>query len=968
MPHRTPVQIEKFLKANYHLMDLPNQYLGDEPNTYRKEWDDHPLRWCMIASWPYQAAAGNQSIPSVYKSINLIEGHLCDRFYLPASPRDLRRFEDRGVPIFGIESKHQLMDFDVVGTSIAYPVLSINFFKMLAMSDIPIRWKDRAKQPERYPMIMVGGQAYGAPEHLAPVIDCFWLGEVEDEPNNPGIARVNARIEQFKREGAWQTQRIKCYEALAREFNYLYFPRFVDVHYGYEDRTHMGVEKPSKQVHSYTSNLPNMRVPFLKRIVKDMNAVVPLDDPPLLYSDPGMGAGDLEVGRGCPAWCAFCALTYRQKPYRQRSVPYMKDFAASFQEKMGGTSLVPFMPDFPMHTDRQRLISTLLEYVSDEVDAPAMRVDDFISDGDSILLQVHGGMDGITLGVEGNSQRMRDLVGKGCSDEDIREAVARAMRAGIRKIKLFMISNLPGEDEGDIFRVLKLAKDLADLRDSMNQPHVKILFSWTPLLIEAGTPFQWFAPPTSARALGDVWEEFRDIKIDFKLGGKAETNKATFFQLCQRASREVGEVLVDVAESFGGACFGGVPKWTRQALIDGLIARGFNNGIGDCYDERDKNDMFGWEFIDQGVSVELLWATFQSMREFLEETDSHTYDLNFDDSYHGNEWTERCDTRCMGKTCGTCDVDDLKLRREYIQTRVAPKPELDLSHVKIVDQKTVAMKVRARVEKPEAYRFVMNDHWRFNVRRSAYIAAHQLGLDWGVAKRTIRFASDDARYRDWTCGIDYVEFGLTKRVGKAKVQAFLDKMNEQLCAKEGDESTRWLKITEWMQTSPNGKAMKTDIDLSLWELELDEEPSTVLLKIDKWNATDYIPMILKQEGGYFAPPAEEVNARDYVEDMWLVREGHRAYLKLLLRGRPSPYAIVAALLERASWLDAASRAAVRLEAFMDADRDQYDFFRVACEDCAKVVPINVFDKPYNPERCPRCLDRHEGKEMAMVGV
>lgn len=585
-----------------------------------------------------------------------------------------------------------------------------------------------------------------------------------------------------------------------------------------------------------------------------------------------------------------------------------------------------------------------------------MRVDDFIADSDYILLQVHGGMDGVTLGVEGNSQRMRDLVGKGAADDDIKEAVTRGLRAGIRKFKFFMISALPGEDEGDIYRILRLAKELADIRDGMGQPNVRLQFSWTPLLIEAGTPFQWFAVPAASRAQGDVWEEFRELKVEFKLGGKAEPNKATFFQLCQRASREIGEIIVDCAESINKACWGGVPRHVKQDLDDRLKAAGFHNGIKDAYDERFKHDLFGWEFIDQGVAPELLWVTYYQMREFVEQTDSHTYDLNFDDSYHGNEWIERCDTRCYGKTCGTCDAEDLKIRRGYIQA-AQTEHDVDLSTIKVVDQRSQAVKVRARIVKDEAYRFVMNDHWRYHVRRALFRAAFNLGVSYSVAKRTIRFASDDRNYRDWSCGVDYLEFALTERINREQLDALVAAVNVECRGLQLEKA--WL----FPGTAAN---MRTDIDLNLFELEVDEEPAVLLSKLAVWDRADYVLMVLRQEGGYFAPEREEVNAKDYCEQVWLIRDGHRLKVRMMTRGRASPYNIYAALTGKASWIAAAEKPAIQLDAFLEVDSDQEDFFRPTCLECGKLIPVNVMDEPWDEDRCPKCKDEADGRTVKEV--
>lgn len=2059
MSLRTPVQIAKFIEENQFRMDLPQQFYGTEPNSYRKDWESSSLRACLFASWPYEQAAGNQSIPLVYMSINSHrEDLMCDRSYLMATPRDMRLFEKHGIPVFGIESRHQLADFDVIGSSISYPVLTMNFMKQLMMSDIPLRWTVRDKDPERWPMVLAGGQTYGAPEPLSPIVDAFfcfsgateivtrqgvrslqsllgntvevstsegwckadikyfgeqeinriefapafshpagwrqvrstkrevveatpnhrwelvdgtvvnklepdmfvkantadnfddssadfkqawchgfffgdgyreyrrssyrvrlhgsksqyaarfeefpeafrvrtpewaegdsvvwtfaqeelfkelpvdpnaayaagflagwlaadgdqpssgarvgrgsirlssqhpqaevWLqryaasagwilrssifetaapsnlserrnplyrytlnrgssawkviaisaagraptycaqvpgiqrftlasgiythncGEVEDEPGNPGIGVMMERIVDMKSAGLWSTERVECYKMLAREFNFLYFPRFIDIHYGYEDRPTVSEAiraelderdvKPSKQVTGYSSNLEGMRIPILKRVVKDMDKVKSLDAPPLLFINPGMGAGDAETQRGqitqreivliegqgparlewfagdidhphdsmlgnmradvggrladvshvlsqgvrevvrvraknghgvdctpdheiqviqgpllpkfakqgqnylppderpegalmfgpgqkldaleaaprvwkradqlsendilptfygqnvwsqdrqglqsvrvspqaafhgirfpveldedvawllgmmagdcsvysgkiphvrwssddpgvdekltivlervfgkrvqpkrrdaerrtqeweiasvplrdwlevnfgitdnknrrqvpraifasprevvasylsgvfdsdgvcdartgrpaignhhpelirelsilmlnlgapnsywsqesdahrvrfgdrygpvtqwklqgcaaddgdwswlqpshsvrrnrlrqwienppkagthrngvgyypiagpaweieaeetydlavpeltcftasgivvhnCPAWCSFCALTYRQKPYRQRSIPYMVNFANNLVKNTGGVHIAPFGPDFPMHTQKKRLISALLENVTDEVDASSMRVDDFIADSEYILLSAHGGMDQVTLGVEGNSQRMRDLVGKGAADHDIKEAVARGIRAGIRRFKLYMICDLPGEDRGDIFRILNLAKELADIRDSMGQHTVKIQFSWTPLLIEANTPFQWFAPTASNRALGDVWEEFRDIKIDFKLGGKAqpltsnvltpsgwkrmgdlrvgdavvdpdgyqskvleilpqgvtptyritfsdgsvceaaadhmwdierwstrksihggqeafkiretvtterihralesscypphlldscglagtdfissgvedlcldpyllglllgdgnlcsgtpkfftadpqleqavrdlvpihieskstlrpdgvttelvlgaaetapvvhmqgrynrnpliemaralevdkpawekfvperykqasaktrlavlqglmdtdgegrekrsaqfsssseqlrndvvwlarslglpatafekpsylyapdgsrkecrtayladiwecldlrvfrlsrkiktlpkqalrtfksieriadvdcqcisvsapsaqyitddfipthngERNKMAYFQLCQRASRDVGEAIVDVVEELGVGCWGGVPKGTYEKLEQSLKKRGFLNGFADTFDEREKRDMFGWEFIDQGINVELLWVTYQQMREFLENTDSESYDDFFGDDYHGNEWISRCDSKCYGKTCGVCDVDDLKLRRDYIQG-AAEETNIDLMNVKVIDQKSVAMKVRCKVVTAADRRFVATDHWRYAVRRAAYRA----GLP--ITKRTVRFVSDNIKFKDWTCGADFVEFGLTKRINKAQLREYIEAMNGQL---EG------MQITDHAPHPAASAALKQDVDLSLYTMEVDLDRYAAENKLREWFDTDYIPMVLKEESRRAGLVREEVNARDYVDAMWLVRDGHRLILKMLVRGKPSPYNVYAAFTGKTSWIEAAKYPAIREEAFIEQDDGVIDFFRPLCEACGRGIPVNPLDKPFDPSFCPKCFDINAGTVVSEDSV
>lgn len=1287
-------------------------------------------------------SAGNGSIPSVYKTINIArEDSLCDRFYLPATPRDMRLLEKNGIPVFGIESKRALTEFDLVGTSISYPVLTMSFVKMLKMSGIPVRWKDRDAS---HPFVIFGGQAYAAPEVLAPVVDAVFLGEVEDEPGNPGLGVVLDRIVEFKASGQWTQDRVGCYAALAREFSFLYFPRFVEVEYGYQDR---GMEHPSKQVIGHRSTLEGMEMPFRRHYVKELDSIPPLDDPPLLYVDAQNASGDAESGRGCPAWsipvdarvevagrgsvrfdsvvpgemirvgsefhqvagvvvhgvrdtvrvvtrqgldvrctpeheiyavrggaklrraqrdkavrewvhaedlqpgdlmlrtcggtvwpqeavviehqaskhyvgrgravrfhtavwpqrldadvawllgmvtgdcivrrnqvefrvedrapairerlieilkvqfdidvtekpsasgscthiransarlvrwlsdnfgiaqrkefrkfvppqifgsprdvvgaylsalfdsngtalrpttlnssitiryavyaerqitevaellrllglpcairstelnvkrdgtpsdglsvkwevrtigsddpeaytwleslepfkskdlesfrppairatcqnhlqyvevvgvepdqptqvmdvdvpgpqafnvsgiyvhnCSFCRLSLVTKPYRQRSPEYMVEFGKSLKRNMGGTHIAYVAPDFPFHNRKKTMTKALLENVTDEVDGAAMRVDDFIEDEQFVMLSSFGGMDSVTLGLEGSSQRMRDLVGKGISDVEVRETVTKALEAGVRKIKLFMISNLPGEDWGDIKQVVRLAEDLAQIRDSMNKPHVVIQLSWTPLLIEANTPFQWFAPTPANYALADAWKELKDLRIDAKIGAKAQVDKVTFFQLCQRASREIGEAMVDTMLELDVACWGGVPRRMRELLDENMRKWGFLNGLEDAFDERGKDDLFGWEFIDTGVSKDLLWSVYRQMVEFLEYTDSDTYDELVGDDYHGAEWVARCDERCQGTACGACDRKDLEIRQEMLANGEDDQG-FSLGEIRPIDERSVAMKIRARVDKPVAYRLVTNDHWRFNLRRALYRAKDSIDLPANIAKRTIVFASDAIGYKDWTHGTDYVEFGLTQQVPQDLIGQFLEEVNKELVNPATDQA--WMQIGEWVVHPPTSPSIRTDLDLTLYEVEVEEIPEKIESQLRKWEEADTVDMTIRAPVTYFGPPTEVVNAKEYVDGIWMVKDGHRVTVRMLVRGRPTPYNVFAALMGQKSWLEVAKYPARRVDSFVSWDEDQQDFFRPTCHSCGASIPVNVLEEPFDPEYCPRCKD------------
>jgi radical SAM superfamily enzyme YgiQ (UPF0313 family) len=947
MPGRSPDSIARWLDEFLYKFDGPAQFLGTEPNAARRPWDEAEVRWLLAASWDYSQAAGNMAIPALYDAIHKASVYsLADRWYLPATPRDMELLEKAQVPVFGIESRHQLADFDVVGTSISYTVLFINFCKYLAMSGIPLRWADR--EPGDYPMVMVGGQAYCAPEFMAPVVDCVWLGEAEDEPGNPGIAAVCERIAQFKRDGAWTADRESCYLALAREFSFLYFPRYTGVAYRYEDR---GLPDLTKMVDGFYPLVPGVGPAFRVRRVADLSKASLMTSAPVLFSDPGMGSGDIEVARGCPAWCSFCRLSWVTKPYRQEPPEHTVERAQAWRANMGSLDISLVAPDPPMHTQKKALIAALLEQVTDKVDASSMRIDDYISDSDfSLLLQVSG-TTAVTFGLEGNSERMRALSGKGTSDDDVAEAVTRAIRAGIRKVKLYFITNWPGEEKGDVDRIVELGKRLADIRDSFGEAArgVQIIFSWTPLLIEAQTPLQWFAVTPPDYMLADAFRQLMDNhRIWVKIGSKAAPEKMAFFQACQRASRDVGEAITDVIEAYGTASWGGFPKDMRERLDAAMVCRGFANGLDDIFGERFKDDLLGWEHIDTGVAKSLMWRVYRDMVELLEGTDGETYDT-LPGADRGNEWVPRCDQQCSGASCGACSREDLELRRAYVR---AGARERDLAAQPVVplDHSTVAMKVRMQVKRPEAFRFVTNESLEFIFRRAAFRAqpdVHGRSRTFpDIASRSVQLASGGTGYRERSAGTDYVEFALTRQADREYTGEFLAALAGHL-----QPHLQW---TGQFQVLPAAAKLPSR-PVSLWELEVADRADEVERRLRWWDAAEEVPVLLRAESFYAGATSERGNAKEHVTDFWVTRDGQRVLLRMVLAGRLGPYQAYAALMGKASWISAARYTAQRLEFFGGGSW--------LCSGCGTPVPSNLLDVPWG-EVCPRCQDMYAGRVVA----
>jgi Radical SAM proteins, N-terminal/Radical SAM superfamily len=954
---RSPEAIGRWLDAHLGTFDGPEQYLGDEPNTllaeYRGDrarlWDERSAcRWLLAASWPYDQAAGNMALPAIYNAIREAGPYLADRWYQPLAPRDWDTLVRAKVPVFGIETRHQLADYDVAATSVSYPVLFQNFSAYLMASGVPLRRRDRAGREGDYPLLMVGGLAYSAPEFMTAVFDCVWCGEIEDaEGQDGGIGEVCEAIAGFKADGSWVRDRVGCYCALARRFNHLYFPAFTEFSYEYQDR---GLLHPTKMVSGYRPVLEGMAHPHRKRFVRNLDAARPLLRAPLLYRDPGMGAGDVEQSRGCGCWCVMCKASWDTKPYREHSPGYLIAQALQWRKNMGATDVTLVGLDPPMYGQRRELVGRLLAEVTGKVDMSSGRVDDFNA-GDFALLLGVTGTDSVSLGLEGNSPRLRDAAGKGTSDEDVCALVTRAIRAGIKRIKLYMITNWPGEDEHDVMRIVELGKRLASIRDGFGDAgrRTRIQMSWTPLMIEPQTPLQWFAATVPDYRLQKAMDELRGYGIHVRIGSKANQGKMSFFQLCQRASREAGEAIADVIEAIGAPSWGGFPDDIRERLDAALVEHGFRNGLEDLFGERFYGDLLGWEHIDTGVKKSLLWRAYTDMVRFLERTDSRTYGADEDGPASGNEWVRRCDEACAGNACGTCSREDLELRRDYIKAGKADR-QLPEAPAVLVDRVTEASRLRLRLTRPAEHRFISALSGHFTIRAAVNRACEATGFP-GIADRSVRLASDATAYRDRSTGVEYAEFAVTRPVRAGKLlTSFLSALAVELWP--------WLVLEACEVLAPSAKLPARPV--GLWELETDLSEEELAVALRRWDQQDHVRVQLKSDSFYAGPQADWVNAKDHVADVWAARDGQRTVLRMLLPGRLGPYQAAQALLSKTSWLPLAVFPARRLGFF----RPGQEAGVLSCAGCGGVIPEGLLGELFDSDYCPRCRDAAAGQIIA----
>ena len=189
-------------------------------------------------------------------------------------------------------------------------------------------------------------------------------------------------------------------------------------------------------------------------------------------------------------------------------------------------------------------------------------------------------------------------------------------------------------------------------------------------------------------------------------------------------------------------------------------------------------------------------------------------------------------------------------------------------------------------------------------------------------------------------------------------------MNVEL---KGTSDEASIQFADWMVLPATADPLRRDIEESLFEMEVDADLEMTRRRLREWDEAEYIKMVFKEEAHMVGMVLQEVNAKDYVADMWVARDGHRLMLRMMLRGKATPYLTHSVLYGTASWIEAAKYPAVRVEAFVGSDQSAIDFWRPSCESCERPIPVNVLDRPFDQDYCPRCKDAQAGVIVASLG-
>ncbi len=563
-------------------VERPVRYTGGELNSVVKDWDRAGARFLFAFPDVYEVGMSHLGLQILYTAVNSQQDLLMERTFAPW--RDMEQEMRReGIPLYSLESFHPASEFDMMGFTLQYEMRDSNILNMLELGGIPLWQKDRGEED---PLVIGGGPCAFNPEPLADFFDLFLVGDGEEV-----LPRLLELLASHKSGGSWNR---KEYLLEAASLPGVYVPSFYDVEYDENGR-----------IVRFDPVLAGVPETVGKALVKDLETA-PFPEAPIVpFMDVVHDRIMLEVLRGCTHSCRFCQAGTVYRPVRERSGELLLKQAKALVASTGHEDISLTSLSTADHSQLESLVDSLMEEYRDRkisISLPSLRIDTYSVGLSEKISSVR--KTGLTFAPEAGSQRMRDVINKGVTEEDLIRTVEDAFRAGWHRVKLYFMIGLPFEEYEDLDGIVRLAnivlkrgKEIA--RETGSRQTIQVTVSASSFVPKPFTPFQWGGQDP----LEVLKEKQQYIRSRIRSGNlkfqyhNAETShmEAVF----ARGDRRLGKVL-HTAFSLG-ARFDGWDEffdfglWQRALETHGLTS------VQYAQKEFDLEERLPWDHLDPGV-------------------------------------------------------------------------------------------------------------------------------------------------------------------------------------------------------------------------------------------------------------------------------------------------------------------------------------------------------------------------------
>lgn len=575
-------KIEKLLLN----VKTPSRYIGGELNSVVKDKNSVDMRFAFCFPDTYEIGMSHLGMKILYSLTNERENFWCERVFAPDVDFE-KLMRENDIPLYGLESLEPIKDFDFIGFTIQYEMCYTNILNMLDLAGVPVKAKDRT---ELSPIVLGGGPCVCNPEPIAEFFDIFILGEGEE---------VNLEVYdlyvEMKKKNATKTEFLEA----AAKIQGVYVPAFYDVSYEEDGR-----------VKSFTPNNSSAAPVISKRIIKDMNSVYYPEKFVVPYCEVVHDRVIVEVLRGCIRGCRFCQAGYIYRPLREKTTDVICMETKSLCESTGYEEVSLSSLSTSDHSDIENMLVKLSDYTEDErinLSLPSMRIDRFSKELMDQIQKVR--KSGLTFAPEAGTQRLRDVINKNITEEEIFRACKLAFDGGYTAVKLYFMLGLPTETDDDIRGIAELAKKICDLfyqnPNRQRGKHIQISISCATFVPKPFTPFE-FEPQATEDEIRHKQEillsetkGIRNINVSW-----SKYRVSILEAVLARGDRRLSAVIYDAWKN--GCKFDSWDEhYNFSAWCEAFEKNGLEMNFYACR-KREYDEVFPWDNFDYYVSKQFL--------------------------------------------------------------------------------------------------------------------------------------------------------------------------------------------------------------------------------------------------------------------------------------------------------------------------------------------------------------------------
>lgn len=560
----------------------PGRYVGGEYNASVKDWDTTGTHVCLAFPDIYDLGMSNLGLAILYDILNGMTDVLAERAYMPWVDM-LAAMREEGIPLYTLESKRALSDYDIVGFSLASEQLYTNMLEMLDLAGLSVR---AAERDARHPLVIAGGHAAFNPEPMAGFVDAFVIGDGEEAIVD--LVQTWQEVREEPRER--QLQALACIPGV-------YVPRLYEVSYG-ADGTVDGIEPV----------LPDAALPVFKRVVPT------LPPPPTRLLVPNVDVSHnratIEIQRGCTRGCRFCHAGLVARPVRERGVDEVLDATEAILSQTGFEEIGLLSLSSSDYSGIEQLVQRLVERFGERhmsISLPALRADSFSVELAEAVAQ--GRHTGFTFAPEAATERLRATINKPISTDQMVDTAREVFGRGWRTIKLYFLIGLPGERMEDVEAIVDLSRAVLRAGREAHGRKAQVNVSVNTFIPKAHTPFQW----VGLEAESGVREKQSYLQDALRGRGlklsHSDPEETLLEAALSRGDRRLGPVIEEAWRL--GARF---DAWGDQrdtgAWKQAFETHGVDPGFYACR-QRSRDEIFAWDVISTGVRRAFLWREFE---------------------------------------------------------------------------------------------------------------------------------------------------------------------------------------------------------------------------------------------------------------------------------------------------------------------------------------------------------------------